>query len=151
VFNNFQIFCLVPDSVQTEDIVQPSLFAAAQPGDSVTLECYVPMDKISYMSWFKQIIRQKPRPIAVSYARLSDTMFLDEFKDNPRFKVHTEDTQYHLTISRTELSDTATYYCLTMYTNIVHFGNGTFLLVKGKVTCIMLFSLLTLLLLSLFL
>ncbi|XP_066561859.1 uncharacterized protein LOC136750724 [Amia ocellicauda] len=125
------LFCQVY-SVQMEDVIQPSLFAAAQPGDSVTLECYVPSDKVSYMSWFKQTIGQKPRPIAVSYAHVSDATFLDEFKGNPRFKVHTEDTQYHLTISRTEPSDTATYYCVTMYTNVVNFGSGTFLLVKGS-------------------
>ncbi|MBN3305383.1 KV07 protein, partial [Amia calva] len=113
-------------------VVQPSLFAAAQPGDLVTLECYINSETFSYVSWFKQSIGQRPHPIAVIYARLSDAMFLDEFKDNPRFKVHKEDTHFNLTISRTETSDTATYYCGKSYINVVHFGSGTFLLVTGS-------------------
>ncbi|XP_015217288.1 uncharacterized protein [Lepisosteus oculatus] len=114
-----------------DNIVQPSILKMVQPGDSVTLECFLPFDKISYMLWFKQTIGQGPRCILRSYYLSNDTTFFDEFKKS-HFMVekNTGKGFFHLIISRTKKSDTATYYCATAYTTQVMFGNGTLVIVK---------------------
>ncbi|MBN3299710.1 KV07 protein, partial [Amia calva] len=119
------------DLVQTEDVVQPRLFTAAQFGDSVTLECFISTERINYLSWIKQTVGQRPRGIVTSYSYLEDFTFYDEFRNNPRFTVQKDKGLFHLNISRAEQSDAVTYYCVTIYQNSVQFGNGTVLMLKG--------------------
>ncbi|MBN3305384.1 KV08 protein, partial [Amia calva] len=128
------LILIVPDLAQTENVVQPRLYTAAQLGDSVTLECFLPSQKSTYTVWFKQTIGQRPQCMATAYNYLQETTFYEEFKHNPRFTVQRERDSFHLNISRTELSDTATYYCGVMFLNHMQFGNGTFLMVKGSVS-----------------
>lgn len=59
--------------------------------------------------WFKQTLEEKPRLICVNYR--SSSTFYHDLKNNPRFKLHTNNKGANLTITDLEFSDSANYYC----------------------------------------
>ncbi|XP_036403561.1 uncharacterized protein LOC118790677 [Megalops cyprinoides] len=117
---------------QTEGIVQPNLLVTAQLGENVTLQCFPPKDKTSFLSWYKQTVGQRPRLIGTLYEYKQEATFDNEFKDNPRFSVQRGEGWFDLTISETQPSDSAIYYCGRAYLYTLDFGQGTFLFLKGS-------------------
>uniref|UniRef100_A0A3Q3GZG7 Ig-like domain-containing protein n=1 Tax=Labrus bergylta TaxID=56723 RepID=A0A3Q3GZG7_9LABR len=75
-------------------------------GESLTLTCDFKDDysSTSNVYWYKQTIGEK-----LSYS--SD----GEFKDNPRFTLNAQNGQYNLTISDLNMSDSATYHCISCF------------------------------------
>ncbi|XP_062240213.1 uncharacterized protein LOC133950061 [Platichthys flesus] len=89
---------------------QDSGFISADVGDNLTLQCfYERNDKRIY--WYKQTPGQKPQIISMTYKFSEDFLLLNEFKDNQRFTVESNDVVSCLNISDLQLSDSATYYC----------------------------------------
>ncbi|KAK7170909.1 hypothetical protein R3I94_000960 [Phoxinus phoxinus] len=82
--------------------------------------------------WFKQPLGEKPALVASSYHWSQDSVLQDEFEKTKRFKVDSELGSFNLTIERTVQSDSATYYCAGAFTNIVYFGAGTDLVLRGS-------------------
>uniref|UniRef100_A0A3B4X215 Ig-like domain-containing protein n=1 Tax=Seriola lalandi dorsalis TaxID=1841481 RepID=A0A3B4X215_SERLL len=61
--------------------------------------------------WYKQTLGQRPRRISSFYKHDKSGTFTDEFKNNQRFSLETNNGKNHLTISGLHISDSATYYC----------------------------------------
>ncbi|XP_062305985.1 signal-regulatory protein beta-2-like [Osmerus eperlanus] len=114
--------------IQSDSIIVTTL------GDSVTFTCLCPKSFIS-LKWFKQTMGQKPI-LMVSYYSTNATFphenFNDDFKVTNRMSVKKELDSCNLTIFKTQPGDSATYYCSAVRSNTIHFGNGTFLILKGS-------------------
>ncbi|XP_018599879.2 uncharacterized protein LOC108929675 [Scleropages formosus] len=111
-------------------IVQPKLLITFQPGDSVTFTCFCKQHDVTYTAWFKQPLGQKPQIVAKAHYYSQDVELQNEFKNMMRFSLQWTPTSFNLTIANAEQSDSAVYYCATMFLNEVKFGNGTLLLLK---------------------
>jgi hypothetical protein len=61
--------------------------------------------------------------------------FNKDFTETKRLSVKRGVDSFNLTISRTESRDSATYYCVAIEWSKFRFGEGTILIVKGKITC----------------
>ncbi|XP_061090005.1 uncharacterized protein LOC133123548 [Conger conger] len=107
------------------DVIQPNALVTAQRGDTVTLPCFYNQELITYASWFKQRLGQKPQIVALSLNYQSGAVFFNEFGNITRFSANTREGIFNLTISQVEPSDSATYYCAIIHYNEVIFGNGT--------------------------
>ncbi|KAJ8246823.1 hypothetical protein GJAV_G00255780 [Gymnothorax javanicus] len=112
-------------------VVQPNTLIKAQVGDTATLQCLYPTDDLHFIHWLKQPLGQKPQHVARTLKYSLNATFFNEFKNSERFSAQTVPGIFNLTISYTEPSDSATYYCcVTTITQSV-FGDGTTLMVTG--------------------
>ncbi|XP_077083978.1 uncharacterized protein LOC143736994 [Siphateles boraxobius] len=103
----------------------------AQEGDSVMISCLILDDQLHRALWYKQVLGEKPVPVVSSYHHSQPNEFFPDFEETHRFhSVRTADS-FNLTIPRTLKSDSGTYFCATSFANVVSFGTGTILLVKG--------------------
>ncbi|CAK6973022.1 uncharacterized protein LOC128383783 [Scomber scombrus] len=116
----------------SSSVHQDSGFISANVGDSVTLQCSDKGDVSARLYWYKQTLGQKPRLISTFYEFDRNYTFYNEFKNNPRFTLDTENSKNHVTITDLHISDSATYYCVSSYLNIVHFLEVTTLSVQGS-------------------
>ncbi len=105
---------------------------AVQVGDDVTFHCFHPKDQLNRVMWFKQTLGERPVLVASSYHWTQDSVLYDDFKKSKRFKVDAGIGCFNLTIQRTAQSDSATYYCAVSFSNIVYFGAGTNLALRGE-------------------
>ncbi|XP_036066647.1 V-set and immunoglobulin domain-containing protein 8-like [Oryzias melastigma] len=107
-------------------------FLSVNIGESVSLECSYEDHQITWIAWYKQTLGQKPEPMSTFYANSTDVTFFDEFKNNERFKLDTENRNYHLKIFNLQLSDSATYYCAVSYAMVLKFTKTVTVHVKGS-------------------
>ncbi|XP_060951293.1 immunoglobulin kappa light chain-like [Limanda limanda] len=108
---------------------QDSGFISADVGDNLTLQFFY--ERVE-MYWYKHTPGQKPRIISMTYKFSKDFTLLNEFKNNPRFTLETNDVVSRLNISDLQLSDSATYYCLPSNFYIIEFTEGVTVSVKGS-------------------
>ncbi|XP_059358163.1 uncharacterized protein LOC132096667 [Carassius carassius] len=111
--------------LQTEDV-------AAQVGDDVTFYCFHPKDQLNRVMWLKQTLGERPVLVASSYHWTQKSVLYDDFKKSKRFRVGTLSGSFNLTIQKTAESDSATYYCAVSFSNVVYFGAGTHLVLRGS-------------------
>ncbi|KAM8899858.1 Ig heavy chain Mem5-like isoform 2-T2 [Spinachia spinachia] len=114
----FYLTCLfLGNTVQATDldssssVHQGNSFQSVQTGDNLTLKCSHEADSAVMLRWTKQTLGQKPRLISTFYKKNPPT-FYAEFQ-NPRFTLDTKNDQNHLTITDLQVSDSATYYCVS--------------------------------------
>ncbi|XP_056156137.1 uncharacterized protein LOC130130452 [Lampris incognitus] len=101
-------------------------------GENVTLRCTRESDEAIFFYWYKQTQGQKPQLISQLF-RYGDTASLhDEFKDDPRFIVQTENNWNNLKILDLHYSDSATYHCIGSDDYGFKFKEGVILSVKGS-------------------
>ncbi|XP_039514683.1 uncharacterized protein LOC120469639 [Pimephales promelas] len=103
-----------------------------QVGDDVAFHCFHPKDQINRVLWFKQTLGEKPALVASSYHWSQDGELHDEFGKIKRYKINSGPGSFNLTIERTVQSDSATYYCAGSSMNIVYFGAGANLVLRGS-------------------
>ncbi|XP_067255847.1 T cell receptor alpha chain MC.7.G5-like [Chanodichthys erythropterus] len=115
------------------DIKQQDSGLSVHEGDTVILSCSISTKQISVVSWFKQITGEEPRIIASSLLQSSESQFHNEF-DRNHFEVLRANDNFNLKIVNTVQSDSGTYYCAVSFSNIIEFGNGTLLVIKGSET-----------------
>ncbi|XP_053199030.1 uncharacterized protein LOC128383430 [Scomber japonicus] len=118
------------DLKSSSSVHQGSGFISANVGDSVTLKCSVKGDDAGKLYWYKQPPREKPRLISFFYEFDRNYTFYDEFKNNPRFTLDTGNSKNHLTFTDLQISDSATYYCVSSHFKIFKFLEVTTLNVK---------------------
>ncbi|XP_049423495.1 uncharacterized protein LOC125883343 [Epinephelus fuscoguttatus] len=106
-------------------------FVSANVDDDVTLQCFYE-GEATMLYWYKQTLGQEPRLISHFYKHGDNGIFYDEFKNNPRFTLDTENGKNNLKISDLQVSDSATYYCARNYVNIFKFVAGITVDVKGS-------------------
>uniref|UniRef100_A0A8C7NE04 Ig-like domain-containing protein n=1 Tax=Oncorhynchus mykiss TaxID=8022 RepID=A0A8C7NE04_ONCMY len=128
------IFPLIVEraGIKSSSIRQENDLISANVGDTVILRCFYEGDMVVISSWYKQTLGEKLQLFSTFYNNESDATFHHKFKDNPRFSVRSGKEVNHLRISDIELSDSATYYCGSTYNNIMEFGKGTIVIVKGS-------------------
>uniref|UniRef100_A0A3Q4I1D3 Uncharacterized LOC102796927 n=1 Tax=Neolamprologus brichardi TaxID=32507 RepID=A0A3Q4I1D3_NEOBR len=116
----------------TSNVRQESGFISANVGDNVTLRCIYEGDVAAMFYWYKQTLGQKPKLISSFYKHDKDGTFSEDFKNNPRFSLDSKNGKNHLTISNLQMSDSATYYCISCYAYKFEFADGATIHVKGS-------------------
>ncbi|XP_073331543.1 uncharacterized protein [Pagrus major] len=111
---------------------QESDFVSVRIGDSLTLPCFYIGDIAAKLYWYKQPLGQKPQLISTYYLYEKKGTFYDDFKNNPRFTLDTEDGKNYLTITDLNISDSATYYCMRCYLNMLKISETITVSVKGS-------------------
>ncbi|XP_030018623.1 uncharacterized protein LOC115438885 [Sphaeramia orbicularis] len=109
----------VTDLQQSSSDHQKSGFILANIGDSVSLQCFFPPE--GWVHWYKQTVGQKPRLISNFYYSDSVGVFDSEFQNNPRFTLDTTKEHCHLNISDLQVTDSATYFCISSRPRTVTF------------------------------
>ncbi|XP_028284897.1 uncharacterized protein LOC114450749 [Parambassis ranga] len=111
-------------------VQQVSGFIPANAEEDVTLQCFYHGDESAWLFWYMQALGERPRLISALYMLETRTTFYDEFNNNPRFTLDTENGSYHLTIKHLRISDSATYYCAQSFTFVLTFAEGVTVSVK---------------------
>ncbi|XP_023252139.1 uncharacterized protein LOC111646817, partial [Seriola lalandi dorsalis] len=96
----------------SSSVRQDSGFIPVKVGDNATLRCFYEGKAAKMLYWYKQTLGQRPRRISSFYKHDKSGTFTDEFKNNQRFSLETNNGKNHLTISGLHISDSATYYCI---------------------------------------
>ncbi|XP_008285415.1 uncharacterized protein LOC103361177 [Stegastes partitus] len=108
-------------------------FESVNAGDDVTLECLYEENTLEVMFfWYKQPPGQKPQLLSKYYKHDKNGTFSDEFSNNPRFHLETGRGKNHLKISNVQMSDSATYYCISCYSYVYEYLEGIMVHVKGS-------------------
>ncbi|XP_035375937.1 uncharacterized protein LOC113581822 isoform X2 [Electrophorus electricus] len=121
MFGNLQGKILQLDSVLT-----------FKEGEDVELTCFHPKEQMHKVLWYKQPVGQKPLLVISSYHLSLPFNFHNDFDKLKRFHLSRSAGSSNLTITKTIPSDSAVYYCAGSFSNIVIFGPGTVLMLKGK-------------------
>uniref|UniRef100_A0A8C9S0H2 Ig-like domain-containing protein n=1 Tax=Scleropages formosus TaxID=113540 RepID=A0A8C9S0H2_SCLFO len=127
----FALF-LISLNLSLAHVVQPNVLMKVRLGDTVTFTCISKSSELFYVSWYKQPFGQKPRLMVQAYSRSPDSLFQEEFKNVARFSLQHSESSSNLTISKTELSDSAVYYCASVFLNEATFGDGTVLILTAQ-------------------
>ncbi|KAL1271794.1 hypothetical protein QQF64_030810 [Cirrhinus molitorella] len=117
-------------SSDNTDVVAQNLLKIVQAGDSVTFTCIFQRDIRTSIVWVRQRAGEKPLVIVSSYQRL-EVKFENDFDKHNRFFVTRDESSFNLSITSTEESDTASYYCVKYSFNF-KFEEGTNLIVRGR-------------------
>ncbi|XP_053199373.1 uncharacterized protein LOC128383810 [Scomber japonicus] len=116
----------------SSSVHQHNGFISANGSDSVSLRCSDKRDIMGKLYWYKQTLGEKPRLISSFYEFDKNYTFYNEFDNNPRFTLDTDNGNNHLTITHLQISDSAIYYCVSCSLNILHFLEVITLNVKGS-------------------
>lgn len=108
----------------------PPVFA--KPGETINLPCVYQSQIAMHFSWYKHEHGQNPRLLSTSYKYDHNARFYYNFENNSRFSVLNEKGVHHLVIRNIQISDSATYYCGSAYSNVMEFVEGTELIVEGN-------------------
>ncbi|XP_053271653.1 uncharacterized protein LOC128429840 isoform X2 [Pleuronectes platessa] len=117
------------------DVTPSSRFKSAKVGEDVTLDCFYDDDSTVMLYWFKQILGQKPKIMSKFYKHDSDDekdKLTGEFRNDTRFKLEITTRKNHLKISDVQISDSATYFCITGFLYTYEFKESISLSVKGS-------------------
>ncbi len=102
-------------------------------GDNVTLHCSYDSQVAMHFSWYRQTLGSGPELLSTIYKYDQPSKVFHWIEENPRFSVQREEGVNHLHITDVQYSDSASYFCGSSHANIVEFGDGVFLSVKGIV------------------
>ncbi|XP_066536325.1 uncharacterized protein [Hoplias malabaricus] len=116
----------------TGKIIQLEPLVTAEKGHNVSLSCFHPETQINKVLWYKQTLGKKPLLITSSFYYNLPFDFHNGFDKEKRLNMSRSAGSSNLTISRVEHSDSAVYYCAGSFSNIVSFGSGTVLVIKGQ-------------------
>jgi len=106
-------------------------------GDNVTLRCEPHSDVVMSFSWYRQRPGHPPHLLVSVYKhRQHAAPGGQQLLDWPRFWVLLGDRGHnHLHIRGVRCGDAAAYYCASAHSNVVEFGDGVLLHVRGSVAC----------------
>ncbi|XP_049423497.1 M1-specific T cell receptor beta chain-like [Epinephelus fuscoguttatus] len=107
-------------------------FVSVSVGETVTLECFYKDNVAVMFYWYKQTPGQKPQLLSKFYKHDKDAILNSEFKNDPRFGLDVTPGKNHLTISDVQISDSATYYCVSGYSYVYDFLEGSIIHIKGS-------------------
>lgn len=124
---------LSPAVIHSAAVKQDTGGISATVGDNVTLHCFYDSQVAMHFSWYRQVIGGRPELLSTVYKYDKPSKVFHWIEKNPRFTLQRNEGVNHLHISDLQLSDSATYFCGSSHSNIVEFGAGVFLSVKGIV------------------
>ncbi|XP_026175046.1 immunoglobulin kappa light chain-like isoform X2 [Mastacembelus armatus] len=118
--------------ITAQKLSSSSDFISLMVGQDVTLECSC-ADSVAVMFyWYKQTPGQKPKRVSKFYKHDKNGILMDEFQNNIRFELETNDGKNHLKISNVQSSDSGTYYCVRNNLFRIEFAEGTVVSVQGS-------------------
>ncbi|KAL3046632.1 hypothetical protein OYC64_004589 [Pagothenia borchgrevinki] len=123
----FHLSAVIQSAAVTQDIGVISVNA----GDSVTLHCFYNSQVAMHFSWYQQTLGGRPELLSSVYKHEKQSKVFTWMEKNLRFSVKREEGMNNLHIADAQFSDSATYFCGSSHSNIVEFGVGVFLSVKG--------------------
>uniref|UniRef100_UPI0037E7E95A uncharacterized protein n=1 Tax=Semicossyphus pulcher TaxID=241346 RepID=UPI0037E7E95A len=133
---NFALYftCLFVAKVARTTALKPSSlqFESVHVGGSVTLQCVCQDNTAVMFYWYKQTFGQTPKLLSTFYKHNDNVTFHDQFKNNPRFSLDTENRKYHLKISDFRAADSATYICVGSNLYNFEFCEGITVSVKSS-------------------
>uniref|UniRef100_A0A3Q4FXG8 Uncharacterized LOC102775996 n=1 Tax=Neolamprologus brichardi TaxID=32507 RepID=A0A3Q4FXG8_NEOBR len=129
---SFYVAYLLSGSIALK--LSPSLnITFVKAGQDLTLNCSFNQTTVAVMFyWYKQPLGQKPQLVSKFYKHEKDGMFTDEFKNESRFELETVNYKNNLKISKAQMSDSATYYCISGYSYVYEFLEGIIIQVKDS-------------------
>ncbi|XP_023116887.2 uncharacterized protein LOC111562537 [Amphiprion ocellaris] len=113
---------------QLNEVSQPVSLQTLNLGDSATIECYI-KSLMTTKVWYKVTTGRKLQLVASFDSFFNRIVYADEFKHG--YSVQSDRLDHHLFIAATSWDDVGTYFCGVMKLNDIHFGSGTFLMLKG--------------------
>ncbi|XP_032439651.1 uncharacterized protein LOC116733067 [Xiphophorus hellerii] len=117
--------------IQSGPVKQDSGVRSAIAGENVQLRCFYSSQSAMHFSWYRQKLGKRPELLSTIYKYDDPSKVFHWLEKNPRISVERSEGINHLHISDVQLSDSATYYCASSYSNSVEFGEGVFLNVEG--------------------
>ncbi|KAM8881044.1 signal-regulatory protein beta-2-like [Synchiropus picturatus] len=126
-FHVLLLCCWFSAAADFSGISQPVSVQPVGLGDSVTIQCYVEgnLDRV----WYRLTSAQTLQFVASFSSRFSHVEMSGDIKG--RYSVEAVGAKYHLKISPTAWTDVGTYYCGVIQLDLIHFGGGTSLMLKG--------------------
>ncbi|XP_029932055.1 uncharacterized protein LOC115376538 [Myripristis murdjan] len=116
---------------QSSAVTQDSGMISVSVGDNVTIHCFYQSNVAVHFSWYRQTFGGTPKLLSTIYKYDQTAKMFNRMEKNPRFSVLKDEGINHLQISDVQASDSATYFCGSSHSNVVEFGEGVFLSVKG--------------------
>ncbi|KAG7256223.1 hypothetical protein CRUP_035851 [Coryphaenoides rupestris] len=115
-------------------VQQEGAVVSAAEGDNVTLRCEPHSDVVMHFSWYRQRAGRPPRLLASVYKHQQPAAPEgQQLPEWPRFWVLRGDRGLnHLHIRDVRCGDAAAYYCGSGHSNVVEFGDGVLLHVRGR-------------------
>ncbi|XP_037832280.1 uncharacterized protein LOC108244263 isoform X2 [Kryptolebias marmoratus] len=107
-------------------------FESALVGQDLTLKCFYQDRDGAIFYWYKMTQGQKPQLMSEFYKHRSNGSFKGNFMNNPQFDLETGSGKNHLKISNIQMSDSATYYCASIFSYVYEFLEGFIVDVKGS-------------------
>ncbi|XP_008433225.1 putative immune-type receptor 9 [Poecilia reticulata] len=117
--------------IQSGPVKQDAGVRSAIVGENVQLRCFYSSQSAMHFSWYRQKLGKRPELLSNIYKYDEPSKVFHWLEKNPRFSVERSEGINNLHISDVQLSDSATYYCGSSYSNSVEFGEGVFLNVEG--------------------
>ncbi|XP_053271662.1 uncharacterized protein LOC128429847 [Pleuronectes platessa] len=117
--------------IQSAAVEQDTGVVSATVGDNVTLHCSYDSQVLMHFSWYRQTLGFRPELLSSVYRHDEPSKVFHWLEENPRFSVRREEGKNHLHISDVQLSDSASYFCGGSHSNMLDFGEGVFLSVRG--------------------
>ncbi|XP_034532045.1 uncharacterized protein LOC117807098 isoform X2 [Notolabrus celidotus] len=132
----YLLFFILEQSAQVTDLSssvhQERSFVSVNEGDSLTLQCVSKGNMVTRFFWYKQPLGHKPRLMSTFITSTRSFAFYDEWKNNSRFTLDTENGGNNLVISDSRVSDTATYFCACSFSITFEFLEGFLVSVKSS-------------------
>uniref|UniRef100_A0A3B5L6I2 Ig-like domain-containing protein n=1 Tax=Xiphophorus couchianus TaxID=32473 RepID=A0A3B5L6I2_9TELE len=122
---------LVAHLTMSTSLDQETGFLLAHVGEKVTMRCTYEGNEPTWICWYMQTLGQKPKLMSSVFVYGTEIVFHEEFKNNSHYIIEKKGHLHYLTILDLKMSDSATYYCALSHKQVVHFGKGTTVSVKG--------------------
>ncbi|XP_016151325.1 uncharacterized protein [Sinocyclocheilus grahami] len=126
---NFGFLLLFLIGLTASHLNNPPVFVKL--GETINMSCSYQSQMAMHFSWYKHKLGQNPRLISTIYKYDNKARFYHNFQNSSRFSVLNDKGVHHLVIRNIQLSDSATYYCGSAYSNVMEFVEGTELIVEG--------------------
>uniref|UniRef100_A0A3Q1K4K4 Ig-like domain-containing protein n=1 Tax=Anabas testudineus TaxID=64144 RepID=A0A3Q1K4K4_ANATE len=96
-------------------------FKSVHVGQNVTLTCFFGDSVAVMFYWNKQTLGEKPQVVSKFFKHNKNGILLDKFENDSHFQLETAVGKNHLIISNVQMSDSATYYCVSCYSYVFEF------------------------------
>uniref|UniRef100_A0A665VJL7 Ig-like domain-containing protein n=1 Tax=Echeneis naucrates TaxID=173247 RepID=A0A665VJL7_ECHNA len=121
--------CEVP-AAETSGIYQDSGLIEAVAGETVTLQCFVKGEAVTFLFWYRQLLGGTPHTVATRMKHSEEADISSAYKDRFQVSKRNSEGANHLTINNIQTTDSASYFCGVLEFNAIKFGHGAFLHVK---------------------
>lgn len=119
--------CVISGAAQISEVSQPESSQTVKIGDLATIKCYI-KSIVTRRVWYKVTAERKLQLVVTTDPWYNRTVYSDGFD---RYSVKSDWSSSNLSIPTTLWEDAGTYFCGVVQLNEIHFGSGTFLMLKG--------------------